>query len=231
MERYRILPITECYGGMEHRLYPVVLFGPEDAVLVDCGYPGCSTVLEGALAEAGIRPEQLTKLLLTHQDDDHMGAAFELVQKYPQIRVVASRTERPYLTGEKKNLRLAQAEQLQEHLPEEQKAFGLQFCERLRAVRPVKMDLEVEGGDWFPWAGGCRVLATPGHTPGHISLYLEQEKVLITGDAAVAERGRLELANPQFCLDLEQAEHSLERLRNTPCTRYICCHGGVLEKG
>ena len=39
MERYRILPITECYGGMEHRLYPVVLFGPEDAVLVDCGYP------------------------------------------------------------------------------------------------------------------------------------------------------------------------------------------------
>ena len=40
MERYRILPITECYGGMEHRLYPVVLFGPEDAVLVDCGRPG-----------------------------------------------------------------------------------------------------------------------------------------------------------------------------------------------
>ena len=144
MERYRILPITECYGGMEHRLYPVVLFGPEDAVLVDCGYPGCSAALEEALTQAGVRPEQLTKLLLTHQDDDHMGAAFELVQKYPQIQIAASRTERPYLTGEKKNLRLAQAEQLQEHLPEEQKAFGLQFCQQLRAVRPVKVDLEVE---------------------------------------------------------------------------------------
>lgn len=55
--------------------------------------------------------------------------------------------------------------------------------------------------------------------------------MLITGDAAVAERGRLELANPQFCLDLEQAEHSLERLRGIPCARYICYHGGVLEKG
>ena len=160
-----------------------------------------------------------------------MGAAFELVQKYPQIRVAASRTEQPYLTGEKKNLRLAQAEQLQEHLPEEQKAFGLQFCQQLRAVRPVKVDLEVEEGNWFPWAGGCRVLATPGHTPGHISLYLEQEKVLITGDAAVVEEGRLEVANPQFCLDLEQAERSLERLRGIPCARYICYHGGVLEKG
>ena len=61
MERYRILPITECYGGMEHRLYPVVLFGPEDAVLVDCGYPGCSAALEEALTQAGVRPEQLTK--------------------------------------------------------------------------------------------------------------------------------------------------------------------------
>ena len=160
-----------------------------------------------------------------------MGAAFELVQRYPQLQVAASRTERPFLSGEKMNLRLAQAEQLQEHLPEEQKAFGLQFCEQLRAVRPVKVDLEVEEGDWFPWAGGCRVLATPGHTPGHISLYLEQEQVLITGDAAVAEGGQLEVANPQFCLDPEQAERSLERLRGVPCARYICYHGGVLEKG
>ena len=47
----------------------------------------------------------------------------------------------------------------------------------------------------------------------------------------MAEGGRLELANPQFCLDLEQAERSLERLRGMPCARYICYHGGVLEKG
>ena len=55
--------------------------------------------------------------------------------------------------------------------------------------------------------------------------------MLITGDAAVAEGGRLEVANPQFCLDPEQAERSLERLRGVPCARYICYHGGVLEKG
>ena len=174
MERYRILPITECYGGMEHRLYPGVLVGPEDAVLGDCGYPGCSAALEEALIKAGVWPEQLTKLLLTHQDDDHMGAAFELVQKYPQIQIAASRTERPYLTGEKKNLRLAQAEQLQEHLPEEQKAFGLQFCEQLRAVRPVKVDLEVEEGDRRPARSGGE--AAPGSNLERMRKYLETSR-------------------------------------------------------
>ena len=54
MERYRILPITECYGGMEHRLYPVVLFGPEDAVLVDCGYPDSLPLIEDAMAGLGL---------------------------------------------------------------------------------------------------------------------------------------------------------------------------------
>ena len=231
MECCCVAPVTERYGGMEHRLYPVVLFSQEDVVLVDCGYPGCSSDLEAALEQAGVHPERLTKLLLTHQDDDHVGAAFELLQKYPRIQVIASRIERPYLAGEKKNLRLEQAERLQEYLPEGQKAFGLQFCRQLRAVRPVNVDLEVEEGDYFPWAGGCRILATPGHTPGHISLYLEKEHVLITGDAAVTEAGRLELANPQFCLDLEQAERSLKRLQSIPCARYVCYHGGVLEKG
>lgn len=33
--------------------------------------------------------------------------------------------------------------------------------------------------DWF---GGCTVVETPGHTPGHTSLYLKNEKIFITGD-------------------------------------------------
>ena len=118
MECCCVARVTERYGGMEHRLYPVVLFSQEDVVLVDCGYPGCSSDLEAALEQAGVHPERLTKLLLTHQDDDHVGAAFELLQKYPRIQVIASRIERPYLAGEKKNLRLEQAERLQEYLPE-----------------------------------------------------------------------------------------------------------------
>ena len=37
--------------------------------------------------------------------------------------------------------------------------------------------------DIFDWCGGLEVIETPGHMPGHISLYLKDSKTLICGDA------------------------------------------------
>lgn len=201
-----------------------MLFSQEDVVLVDCGYPGFLELIEDEMRKNGVDPARLTKLLLTHQDDDHMGAAFELVEKYPHIQIAASKIEAPYISGQKKNMRLEQAEQLQEHLPEEEKAFGLQFCQQLRRVKPVQVDFEVKDGDCFAWGGGCQIIATPGH----ISVYLPKDRVLITGDAAVAEDGRLNIANPQFCFELDQAKASLDKIEEIACKQYICYHGGVL---
>ena len=73
-------------------------------------------------------------------------------------------------------------------------------------------------------------MATPGHTPGHISLYLPTLHAVITGDAAVVEAGELAVANPQFALDLPRAEASLARLLELPCDTYYCYHGGVLRR-
>ncbi len=114
-----------------------------------------------------------------------MGAAAELKARYPGIQVMASREEAPYISGALKNLRLQQAERMQERLPAEQKAFGIQFCERLRKVPPVPLDGLVSGGDIFDWGGGCEIVATPGHTPGHISVRALDGAFVVTGDAAV----------------------------------------------
>lgn len=118
---------------------------------------------------------------------------------------------------------------MQERLPEEQKEFGLRFCERLRRVKPVGIDGTVCPGDIFDWGGGCEIIGTPGHTPGHISIRSLQNDFMITGDAAVVENGELAIANPGYCLDMEQARISLEKLVQSPCRCYICYHGGILN--
>ena len=164
---YAVLRLHYSMDGAEQVLCPVVLFGAEDTVLVDCGYPDSLEQLEEALRACGVEARDLTKLVLTHQDDDHMGAAAALKAKYPALQVLASPEEAPYIEGRKKNLRLQQAEALQDLLPEERKTWGERFCRRLRLLQGVPVDGLIREGDIFDWGGGCRVLATPGHTPGH----------------------------------------------------------------
>ena len=82
----------------------------------------------------------------------------------------------------------------------------------------------------MPWCGVCRVIATPGHTPGHISLFVEKDSIVITGDAFVLEDGRPVIANPQFTLDMTEAESSLNKLLSLNAKAYYCYHGGVYTK-
>ena len=87
---YAVLRLHYSMDGAEQVLCPVVLFGAEDTVLVDCGYPDSLEQLEEALRACGVEARDLTKLVLTHQDDDHMGAAAALKAKYPALQVLAS---------------------------------------------------------------------------------------------------------------------------------------------
>ncbi|GLC82358.1 hypothetical protein LBYZC6_44720 [Lacrimispora brassicae] len=177
----------------------------------------------------GVHPGSLTKVVITHHDDDHMGALYEIKEKYPDVKVVAGSLESGYISGERKSLRLLQAEEMLDVLPEDQKPFGIQFCESLRRVRPVPVDIMVKAGDHFDWAGGCEILETPGHMPGHISLYFKESNSVITGDAAVIHGNQLVIANPQFTLDLNRAKDSLEKLISLNGDRYYCYHGGIFE--
>lgn len=186
-------------------------------------------MIEEQLFAHGIEPSSVTKLLLTHQDDDHMGAAAELKERYPAIQILASAAEAPYISGALNHLRLQQGEELQTHLPDDQKAFGEQFCERYKALTPVPLDALLHDGDRFDWGGGCEIVSTPGHMPGHISIRSLDHAFLITGDAAVVENQTLVIANPQFCLDRAAAQKSLEKILQFQCHHYICYHGGALE--
>lgn len=224
-----MLDINFEYGNETQTINPVLLIDKNDVVLVDCGYPNFLTLLEDEMKSKGIDPNSLTKVLITHHDDDHMGALSELKEKYPNIKVVASEIDSEYISGKRKSLRLLQAEEVLKNLSEDQKQFGIEFCETLRRIKPVNVDIMVKDGDYFDWAGGCQVISTPGHMPGHISLHLKETNSIVSGDAAVIENDKLVIANPQFALDLELAKKSLERLISMNADSYYCYHGGKFD--
>lgn len=230
MNRITILKIPFSFGGINDAIYPVVLRDEWHMVLVDCGYVGFLKKIERAMENEGLHCKDLTHVLITHHDHDHMGTLSELKRTYPQIRVVTSRTEKPYINGECKPLRLVQAEAMQPSLPPEQQAFGRAFCEMLAKVQPVSVDDLVQNDECLPWCGGCVVVATPGHTKGHISLYLPASQTLIAGDAAVLEGQTLTIANPQYALDIAKARQSLNLIIHSKAKRIICYHGGVMER-
>lgn len=220
-------PVTMKFGTQEDTIYPSLLVDAHQMILVDCGYIGALPIVESELRKLGISIGQLTGLVITHHDHDHMGAAAALLRANPAITVYASTRETPYITAAEKPLRLRQAEELQKNLPQEQQGFGKAFCEMLRCVEPVAVDVCVEDGTQLDWCGGCTFITTPGHTPGHVSLYLERESVIITGDAFALEQGKPVIANPQFTLDIKQAEQSMRKLLGLPADTYYCYHGGI----
>ncbi|KYZ77362.1 metal-dependent hydrolase [Anaerosporomusa subterranea] len=229
MNQIIMLDINFQYQNETRTIHPVLLLSTNDVVLVDCGYPGFLPLLEDEMKSKGINPDSLTKVLITHHDDDHMGALFEIKEKYPNIKVVASCVESEYISGTRKSLRLLQAEEMLNVLREEQKQFGIQFCKSLRKIKPVSVDIKVKNGEYFDWAGGCEIVDTPGHMPGHISLYLKESNSVITGDAAVIDDNKLIIANPQFTLDLDMAKDSLNKLMSMDADSYYCYHGGKFE--
>ena len=107
------------------------------------------------------------------------------------------------LSGEQKSLRLQQSEDLFETLPLEYRTWALEF-------------------------ENINIVHTPGHTPGHISLYIPAVKTLIANDALVIENGELEIANPQYTLDINQAIASIKKLSSLEINTLYCYHGGVV---
>jgi glyoxylase-like metal-dependent hydrolase (beta-lactamase superfamily II) len=186
--------------------------------LIDAGLPDQTEAISAALVEAGIGVRDLRRIIFTHQDLDHVGSGAALVRQSGAM-VLAHPADAPYIEG-----RLRPVKPTPEML--EQRPHMREVLDRLE---PVGVDEQVENGTRLELAGGTQVVSTPGHTPGHISLYLERSKILIAGDALTAEGGYLNGPNPPVTLDMHTAIDSLRRLADLDIDTIICYHGGVVS--
>ncbi|EJS76578.1 MBL fold metallo-hydrolase [Bacillus cereus] len=221
------LPVEFEFNGGKQCIYPSLIILNNELTLVDTGYMNFLPLIEDAILKHGYEMKNLKNIIITHYDDDHIGALYDFKVKYPQINVIASEIESNYISGDIKSERLAQAEEMLERMPNEEKEFGEWFIQQLKNIRHISVDEKVHDGQMI-LNNECKIVATPGHTSGHISLYFPNLDCVITGDAAVQDNRELVIANPNFCLDIEKAEQSLKRIKNLKAAQYYCYHGGKL---
>jgi glyoxylase-like metal-dependent hydrolase (beta-lactamase superfamily II) len=156
--------------------------------------------------------------LLTHQDSDHVGSLHALKES-TGAEVSALDIEIPYIDGRLAPVKSPPPEVL-ERMPE--------FKAMLEKRKPTAVDIALHDGQVLPIAGGVKVIATPGHTPGHMSLYLIRSKTLITGDAMVSEGGQLQGPMEQATPDMESANRSVKKLAALDVETIVCYHGGLV---
>jgi glyoxylase-like metal-dependent hydrolase (beta-lactamase superfamily II) len=208
-------------------VHTAILFDQDSWTLVDTGMPGSAPAIRELAKQEGVGDLPLKTILLTHQDIDHIGGlpGFQVVEA---PTVFAHPDDSGAINGTQPMIKVSQERMatLLQNMPE---AVRLPF-ERayLHPTRP-NVDRTFTDGETLPIAGGLVVIHTPGHTPGHVSLYHQPSKTLIAGDASVAKDGELMGPNPSHTPNMAQAIESLKKLLAYDIENIICYHGGLVQ--
>ena len=172
-------------------------------LLVDAGMKGSSGLIMGGLHELGLTTFNVTGVIVSHYHPDHAGGVPELVIDR-DIEVMAHRLDSQYLKGTE----------------DQPNPFQRSLVARLTAplmemvtAPTTPIDRELEDGDVIPFDFPVQIVHTPGHTPGSLTIFLPNQKVVIVGDALQYRLGR-KLTPPAAAVtqDPEQAMESLRKL-------------------
>lgn len=202
--------------------------GAGGSILVDTGNPGSqSRILEG-IAQAGVDPEEITLILITHGHVDHYGSAAALRERLgAPVGIHALDAEGPR-QGTHQPDTLHPTNWLVGFLMRFPALRRGAVPERAPSLEPDVLFDEERRLDDYGVAG--RLLHTPGHTPGSISLLLDNGEALL-GDVVIDwSMGLMPTARPPIVAwDLERDLESVRRLASLSPRVVYTGHGGPLQ--
>lgn len=241
-EDYKFIPATSVGSGVGIDILPdlyqytiqivnIVLYGEpqmKDFVLIDAGMPKSADEIISVVEERYGSKSRPKAIILTHGHFDHVGGIIELIERW-DVPVYAHTLEIPFLSGK-------------QNYPEPDPTVNNGLVAKMSPIFPNEAinlggNLKVLPSDGsVPFMAGFRWIHTPGHSPGHISLFREKDKVLIAGDAFVTVKQESlykvitqtkEISGPPqyFTTDWLAARASIEKLAILKPSVAITGHG------
>ena len=166
--------------------------------LVDAGTKRAPKAVMSGLTHIGVGPSDVTRIIVTHAHPDHVGGLAAMRGRTGATVTVHERDAAYVREGTGPVL--------------DRSTLGGRLMRRTRGSAPTPVEEQLVDGQLLDVAGGLRVLHTPGHSPGHVSLLHEPSRVLITGDSIWNMRGRMTWSVPMFCTDAALSRRTAEVL-------------------
>jgi glyoxylase-like metal-dependent hydrolase (beta-lactamase superfamily II) len=107
-------------------------------------------------------------------------------------------------------------------------ATGYAGAEDIPSISAPRELMQVGDGDKV---FDLRIVTTPGHTPGSISVYDAANGILVAGDALRVEGGAPTLPGAQFTEDMDEARRSVAKLGELAFDTLLVGHGDPIESG
>jgi glyoxylase-like metal-dependent hydrolase (beta-lactamase superfamily II) len=197
-----------------------LIIDPDGLTLIDTGLAGNAKKVLNYITGLGKQSSDLKRIILTHSDGDHVGALAAL-KAATGARVFASPIEARAIEAA--------------HPSRELKMKGVQallfkyIAGPMFRVKPAHVDELINDGDVLPVLGGLHVVATIGHTPGHISLYAPSARILFAGDSMVSEKSGLRVSRGMNTWDEDKAKEAV-KIQAALGAEIVCVgHGPVVH--
>lgn len=181
------------------------------ATLIDTGLTKAPPRLLAALESLGLAPQAVTRILLTHGHPDHAGGARSM-HEATGAPIAASTQDAAYV-----RMGIGPA-------PDASTFIGGKLMRKGGKFPAAPVAQEFSDGELIDVAGGLRVVATPGHTPGHVSFLHEPTRILITGDALFNWR-RLRYPPTFLCTNVRRTKETAHVLGELDYSHIAFNHG------